>query len=311
MLGEEVHRREHAVVGAPEVAEVVVGGVLASEDRARRRHLVLDERVPDARAHRHGAGTQDRLGHDARGDEVVDDVERAVRLQRAHSLNLTQRDDGRDGRGAHRLPALVDDEAPVGVAVEGESEVGAVLDDGPLQIDEVGRLERVGLVVREGAVELEVERDDLDGQRGQPRGRAEHGGHGEPAHAVPGIHDDTKGPDAGEVDESPQVRRVAGEHVELSIRSGRRHEVDTVREICARAISDAGEPGVHADPAGARAAELDAVVGRRVVTRREHRGGGIEAPRGEVALVGRAQADRDDVPAPRLRPAREGRGEPR
>ena len=39
-----------------------------------------------------------------------------------------------------------------------------------LQVDEVGRVERVGLVVREGAVQLEVHRDDLQRQPGQPDG---------------------------------------------------------------------------------------------------------------------------------------------
>ena len=40
-----------------------------------------------------------------------------------------------DRAGADRLAALVDDEAAVGVAVEGEPEVGAVLDDRGLQVD--------------------------------------------------------------------------------------------------------------------------------------------------------------------------------
>ena len=54
-----------------------------------------------------------------------------------------------------------------------------------------------------------------------------------------------------------------------------------------------GEPGVRADRARAGAAELDAVVGRGVVAGGEHRGRGVERAGGEVALVGRAQADRD------------------
>ena len=122
--------------------------------------------------------------------------------------------------GVTASPVLVDDEAAVGIAVEGESEVGAVLDDGLLQVDEVRRLERVRLVVRKGAVELEVHRNDLDRQRGQPGGGAEHGGNGESAHAVAGIDDDAQRADAGEVDELAQLRRVVGQHVQLAVRAG-------------------------------------------------------------------------------------------
>ena len=104
--------------------------------------------------------------------------------------DLAQRDDGRDRRRVDRAALFVDHEAAIGVAVEGEAEVGAVLDDGTLQVDEVRRLERVGLVVGEGAVEFEVERHDLERQGRQAGRLAEHGGHGEPAHAVAGVDDD-------------------------------------------------------------------------------------------------------------------------
>jgi hypothetical protein len=61
--------------------------------------------------------------------------------------DLATRDEGGDGARADRLTALVDDEAAVGVAVEGQPEVSAVLDHGGLQVDEVLRVERVRLVV--------------------------------------------------------------------------------------------------------------------------------------------------------------------
>ena len=97
----------------------------------------------------------------------------------------------------------------VGVAVEGQPDVGAVLADGGLQVDQVGRVQRVGLVVGEGAVELEVQRDDLQRQPG------EDDGDGVPAHAVAGVDDDLQRPDAREVDQAVQVRGVLGEHVAL------------------------------------------------------------------------------------------------
>ena len=83
--------------------------------------------------------------------------------------DLARRDQGGDRAGADRLAALVDHEAAVGVAVEGEPEVGAVLEHRPLQVAQVLRLERVGLVVGERAVELEVQRDDVQRQLRQRR----------------------------------------------------------------------------------------------------------------------------------------------
>jgi hypothetical protein len=47
---EHVHRGQHAGVGEPEVAEVVVRRVLAAEDRVGPGHLGLDERVADPAA---------------------------------------------------------------------------------------------------------------------------------------------------------------------------------------------------------------------------------------------------------------------
>ena len=75
-------------------------------------------------------------------------------------------------------PLRVDDEAPVGVAVEREADVGALQgDDRRLQVTEVRRLERVRLVVREGPVQLEVQRHDRQRQRVEHR-VTEHGRHG-------------------------------------------------------------------------------------------------------------------------------------
>ena len=70
--GQHVQRGQHARVGTPEVAEVVVRRVLAAEDRAGLGHQLLDVGVPDARAHRRAATLGDQLRHRARGDQVVD-----------------------------------------------------------------------------------------------------------------------------------------------------------------------------------------------------------------------------------------------
>ena len=62
-------------------------------------------------------------------------------------------------------PRLVDERGAVGVAVEGDAEVGAGLAHLGAEVAQVLELQRIGLVVGEGAVELEVERHELDVQR--------------------------------------------------------------------------------------------------------------------------------------------------
>ena len=117
--GEGVQRGEHARVSEPEVPEVEVARVLAAEDGLGLRHLRLDERVADPGPDRGAAVLADDLGDRPRGDQVVDDGGARLPGQLA----------GRDQRGEHRrahdLAALVDDEAAVGVAVEGQADVGA------------------------------------------------------------------------------------------------------------------------------------------------------------------------------------------
>ena len=229
----------------------------------------------------------------------------------ADALDLAEGDDRGDCGGIHRAALLVDDEAAVGVAVEREPEVGAVLDDGALQVDEVRRLERVRLVVREGAVEFEVQRNDLEGQCGQPGGGAEHRWNGESAHAVAGVDHDLERPDAAEVDERAKVRGVVGEHVDLGDGTRCCDIRDALLEVVGRAVADRRKPGVERDALCARSRELDAVVRGGVVAGREHRRRCLHRPGGEVGLVGRAEADRHDVGATPRRTARECGGETR
>ena len=103
---------------------------------------------PDPGAHGGAPVLLDRLGHDLRADQVVEDGGPGV---------LGQHGPGHQGggeRARHRLGPLVDEEDAVGVAVEGQADVGAVLEHRLLQVDEVLGLDRVGRVVGEGAVEL-------------------------------------------------------------------------------------------------------------------------------------------------------------
>ena len=115
-----------------------------------------------------------------------------------------------DGETAR--PLLVDDEAAVGVAVEGQADVGPLGDDPRLEVDQVLRLDRVGLVVGEGAVELEVHRHELD--RSVPS-RVEDRRRGVAGHAVAGVDDDLE-PAARDRRQREQVGGVLVEHVDAA-----------------------------------------------------------------------------------------------
>ena len=129
-----------------------------------------------------------------------------------HLGQLARGDEGGEGRRADDASGLIHHEAAVGVAVERESDIGALSDHSSLQVDQVGRLDRVGLVVGEGAVELEVHRHDVERKRGKACGIAENGGKGVAAHAVAGIDDHPKSA-PGQRDQVAQELRVGHEHV--------------------------------------------------------------------------------------------------
>ncbi len=214
--------------------------------------------------------------------------------------------EGGDGGRGDGVAVLVDDEAAVGVAVEGEAEVGALLADAPLEVDEVGRVERVGLVVGEGAVQFEVHRYEVEGQAGEDRGD------GVAAHAVARVDDDLEGPGGAEVDEGAQVGRVVGEGVAPGDLARTGHGLRGAGVAPAfHQGAYLGEAGVLADRGGARAAQLDAVVPRGVVRGREHGARQAERAGGVVQLVGGAQADLGHVGTTGRRPAREGTGQAR
>ena len=239
------------------------------------------------------------LGHDLRhrprGDQVVDD--RGARFLG----QLAGGDQGGEHARADQLATLVDEEAPVGVAVEGQTDVGTGLDHLGLQVDEVGGLDRVGLVVREGAVELEEQRHEVDVDP------AEHRRRGEPGHAVARV-DDHREVTAVHRRQREQVGGVVVQHVLLGDASGR---LGDRRLTPGDAVADLGEPGLHADGRGERTAHLDAVVAGRVVARGEHRARALHPARREVELVGRGQPDQHHVGACLGRTLGERAGHPR
>ncbi len=112
---------------------------------------------------------QDRLARRPRRPDVVDDRGARIALQDRAGQQR------RDQVGADDLGVAVDQDRAVRVAVEGGPEGAAVLPHGLLQVAQVLRLERVGLVVREVAVEAEEQRDQLDVELLEEV--AVHGGH--------------------------------------------------------------------------------------------------------------------------------------
>src|SRR5699024_7278698 len=97
--------------------------MLTAEDRPGRGHSRLDEGVTDPGPDRGVTLFLDDLGNRERGDEVVDDRGPGLALQ---FLGGHQCGDGRWGYG---FTTLVDDEASVGIPVEGQADVGVGLAD--------------------------------------------------------------------------------------------------------------------------------------------------------------------------------------
>ena len=149
-----------------------------------------------------------------------------------------------------------------------------------LQVAQVGRVQRVGLVVGEAAVELEVQRDDRQRQPASTAGTVC------PAIPLPASTTTVSGRIAGEVDQPPQVVRVRRQQVALldpAAPAGR-------LEVLLGQRLDLAQAGVLADRGRAGPAQLDPVVAGRVVARGEHRAGQVERAGGEVEQVGRAEA---------------------
>ena len=276
---------QHAGVGAPEIAEVVVGRVLAAEDGVGASHLGLDKGVTDAGADGRTAVLGHDLGHRAGGDEVVDDRRARNPGQLAHGNECGH------GRRRQRLALLVDDEAAVGVTVEGQPDVGLLGHHPGLQVDQVGGLEGVGLVVGEAAVELEVHRHEVDREAGEDRR------HRVAAHAVARVDDHPQATVGADVDQTAQVVGVRREHVAPGALPLPYAVSSIVRDALLGQVPDLDQAAVLADRSGAGAAELDAVVGGRVVAGGEHGARQVEAAAGEVELVGGGQTDVDNVSA--------------
>ena len=186
---------------------------------------------------------------------------------------------------------LVDHEDPIGISVERQADVEATSDDAGPDVALVGRLQRVGRVVGERAVELAVHHLQFDG------GQAiEHRRHDESAHSVRCVGDHAQRAQLLDVDERHDV--VDERRQQVLFGPPAAGGCGSRAPACEHGLGDdldLPEAAVDADRTGAGQAQLDAVVLGRVVRGREHRARAVERPSGEVQEIGRAQAEVDDV----------------
>ena len=171
--------------------------------------------------------------------------------------------------------------------------------DGLLQGHQVLRLDRIGRMVGEVAVELREE--DVDGER-EP---LEDDRHDQATHAIGCVGHHLERPQRRHVDEGDDVIGPLVEQVQLATSPGERAR-GLVEQLFRRDL-DLAQPRVAPDRTRAREAHLQPVVLSRVVRRGEHGARSIEVTRGEVEEVGRRHPQIRDVDALGPHPVREGR----
>ena len=279
-----------------------MAGDLAPESRLLVPHPLLDEGMADAV---HEGGSARRLhavAHGARGAHVVDDAGPGLV---AHDGLAEQR--GHEVAG-HELPGVVDEEAAVRVAVPGDAEVGLLRDDPLHDLAAVRLLERIGRMVGEGPVQLEVHLHELEGQP------LEDGAGADGAHPVARVEDHLHARDAAGIDEGEAMVRVL-------VADRAPDERPLARALVGEAAGGDGlldllDAGVAAQRQGPAADHLDAVVLPGIVGGGDH-GASVEVLGGHVEIehVRPHHADVGDVRPLAARALDEaardlGRGEP-
>jgi hypothetical protein len=197
------------------------------------------------------------------------------------------REDG-GGRRARQPDALfVDQEHAVRVAVESEADIGPHLEHACDEVTLVLGLDRIRRVVRERPVELAEH--DLEVERK----RLEHRRDDQAAHPVGGVGNHLERLEHRHVDERTDVIGELGEQIPFGHRAGRADRSDAG----GGEVADGEQPRLLADGTCSRQAELDAVVLRRVVRRREHRTRRAERAGREIEQIGRTEPEVDHVDA--------------
>ena len=105
----------------------------------------------------------------------------------------------RHRRGRDRLTAFVDNEAAISVAIECQTDVSTGFAHIALQIHQVGRLQRIGLVIGKRPVEFEIQR-----QHGDGRDRAQDGRRGVAGHSIAGVDGDPQRSQSADIHQRPQ-----------------------------------------------------------------------------------------------------------
>ena len=134
--------------------------------------------MPRLPHHGHATVRPDVVDQRLRGLHVEDDLGARVALQEVAG------EQDQDEIGLVTAAALVHDAHAIGVAVVGDAEIGADLDDSGLEVHDIRRVLRVGEVMGKAAVRLAVELDDPTPDAAQELRRVE------PGDAVARVDDD-------------------------------------------------------------------------------------------------------------------------
>ena len=148
---------DHAAVAIGEIAEVVMRAHFAAIDGVFETHALLDEGVAGLALH----------GDTASLFDDVDGVPGQAWIVNDFFARLVGKEGGsqqaNDVVALDELSAFIEEEAAVEVAIPGDAHVGAVGDDRFGGGRAVFGQQRVGNAVREAAVRLVVNLDELDG----------------------------------------------------------------------------------------------------------------------------------------------------
>src|SRR5215208_1817006 len=250
--------------------------MLPAEGRVVLPHLRLDDGVACPGPYGLPALALDELGKALRADRTVQDGR--ARLLLEHVLRYEGgRQVARDGRAV-----LVDNEAPIGVTVEGYPEISPLCDHVLLELSDVLGFDRVRWMVGEGAVELEVHRYVLE------REVLEDGWDHLASHAVAGVDHDLQWPQARRLYKAQAMFRIV--YGDVRLLNGTRVFRGAGEIPWDDEVTDLGEPGVPREGDGFLPAEFEAVVVFGVVRGRYHGPAWLlEVSYGEVERIGRDQ----------------------
>ena len=163
------------------------------------RHIVFNQRVPDGGPVGNTPFGGDGLWHDLGANQVVQH-DRLVFAERLDPGDFSPRHNRSDHTRCHRLTAFIHHKTPIGIPVERKPHIGTGLHHPCLEIHQVFWLQRVGLVIGKGAIQLEIHRINLEWEPRQPCFCAQHRGDGVAGHAIGRIHHDAKRPDLSDID---------------------------------------------------------------------------------------------------------------